>query len=132
MRSRISVEVELWRALPRRQVTATSYWGPDLDCTGGPRANPPPSYDIAQATARPVNHYPDLPAKEEVPANSATGVSTRSQVQAQRPHQQLAATPIRREPVGSRIMTEGVTISLPPQYGGREDGQFPMIEVLNP
>ena len=49
---------------------------PDLDCTGGPRANPPspPPYDDnAQAAAPSFNLYPDLTAKE-APANSATGV----------------------------------------------------------
>ncbi|CAL8385418.1 unnamed protein product [Arctogadus glacialis] len=48
---------------------------PDLDCTGGPRANPPspPPYDDdAQAAAPSFNLYPDLTANEE-PANSATG-----------------------------------------------------------
>ncbi|CAL8256380.1 unnamed protein product [Arctogadus glacialis] len=49
---------------------------PDLDCTGGPRANPPspPPYDDnAQAAAPSFNLYPDLTAKK-APANSATGV----------------------------------------------------------
>ncbi|CAL8342961.1 unnamed protein product [Arctogadus glacialis] len=49
---------------------------PDLDCTSGPRANPPspPPYDDnAQAAAPSFNLYPDLTAKK-APANSATGV----------------------------------------------------------
>ncbi|CAL8344066.1 unnamed protein product [Arctogadus glacialis] len=57
-------------------MTGRTTTDPDLDCTGGPRANPPspPPYDNnAQAAAPSFNLYPDLTAKE-APANSATGV----------------------------------------------------------
>ncbi|CAL8351985.1 unnamed protein product [Boreogadus saida] len=113
---------------------------PDLDCTGGPRANPPspPPYDNAHEAASSDNLYPGLeeevcPPKEEekAPACSARP-ATRSQGNAPQSSQRATATPTKREPVASRLKNQGMAFSPTPQHGDVMIGQFPMIEVLNP
>ncbi|CAL8406603.1 unnamed protein product [Arctogadus glacialis] len=109
---------------------------PDLDCNGGPRVNPlsPPPYDNAHEAASSDNLYPDLKEEEEAPACGTTGdrPATRSQGKAPQSFQQATATPTKREPVASHLRNRGMAFSPTPQHGDVMDGQFPMIEVLNP
>ncbi|CAL8327636.1 unnamed protein product [Gadus morhua 'NCC'] len=109
---------------------------PDLDCTGGPRASPPspPPYDNAQETAESDNLYPDLKDEEKTPVCSTAGdrPATRSQRKAPQSFQQATATPTKPEPVASRLRNQGMAFSPTTQHGDVMDGEFPMIEVLNP
>ncbi|CAL8366269.1 unnamed protein product [Gadus morhua 'NCC'] len=106
---------------------------PDLDCTGRPRENPPspPPYDNAPEAASSDNLYPDLEEEEKAPARSAREDRPATRSQGKAP-QQATATPTKREPVASRLRNQGMAFSPTPQHGDAMDGQFPMIEVLNP
>ncbi|CAL8384625.1 unnamed protein product [Gadus morhua 'NCC'] len=46
--------------------------------------------------------------------------------------QKATATPTKREPVASRLRNQGMAFSPTLKHGDVMDGQFPMIEVLNP
>ena len=55
-----------------------------------------------------------------------------SQGNAPQSFQQATATPTKREPVASRLRNQGMAFSPTLKHGDVMDGQFPMIEVLNP